>query len=111
MALQYVEQYHYQKALEDQFLHETEPIFAGFVEFREKVMATGAISAHVKQLVALGIAIALGCQECAIRCVHDALAAGGRRNEIIEVVQVAILLGGAPALACGSQVIDMLNQM
>jgi len=42
--------------------------------------------------------------------VHDAIQAGATRPEIIEVIGVAILMGGAPAAVYATYAIDAVEQ-
>ncbi|MGL5247367.1 MAG: carboxymuconolactone decarboxylase family protein [Brooklawnia sp.] len=41
---------------------------------------------------------------------HDAIAAGATREEIGEVVGVAILMGGGPSVVYGCQVLDAFDE-
>jgi AhpD family alkylhydroperoxidase len=99
------------QALSEQLGSETEKFMSLFVEFQERVMATGALSNHIKQLMALTIVIVLRCDDCIDTYVRDALKAGATRDEILEAIGVAMLMGGAPAIVYGSQALDALNQL
>ena len=110
MAQLHVDQYYRSQALTEQLGSESESVMAAFVELQERVLATGALSIHIKRLMALGIAIALCCDNCIASAVHDALKAGATRNEIIETIGVAMLMGGAPAVSYGSEALEALNQ-
>jgi alkylhydroperoxidase/carboxymuconolactone decarboxylase family protein YurZ len=39
------------------------------------------------------------------------LKAGATRDEILEAIGVAVLMGGAPVIAYGSEALDALNQL
>jgi len=70
----------------------------------------GAISAKVKELIALGIAITVRCDGCISFHVHDALAAGASRAEIVDTIGVAILMGGGPSVVYGVQALEAVSQ-
>jgi AhpD family alkylhydroperoxidase len=111
MVPRHLEQYIRMQALTEQLGSETEKFMSAFVEFQERTLATGALSNHIKQLMALTIVIVLRCDGCIATYVHDALKAGATRNEILEAIGVAILMGGAPVVAYGSEALEALNQL
>jgi len=71
-------------------------------DFAKKLMPDalkdGVVSAKVKELVALGIAICATCDYCIAIHVKKCFDAGATKDEIAEVLGVAILRGGGPAL-------------
>jgi alkylhydroperoxidase/carboxymuconolactone decarboxylase family protein YurZ len=111
MASKHLEQYIWMQALAEQLGSETEKFMSAFVEFQEQVLATGALSHHIKQLMAFTIVLALGRGDCLDTYLRDALKAGATRDEVLEAIGVAMLMGGAPVTAYGSQALDALNQM
>jgi AhpD family alkylhydroperoxidase len=70
----------------------------------------GALDTKSKELIALGIAIAVHCDGCIDFHVHDALAAGATRPEILEAIGVAILMAGGPSMVYGCEAMDALEQ-
>jgi AhpD family alkylhydroperoxidase len=110
MAQTHVDQFYRMQALTEQLGSESEPVMSAFNEFQERVLATGALSQHLKRLMVLATAIALHSDGCLATYVHDALKAGATRNEILETIGVAILMGGAPAVASGCEALEALNQ-
>ena len=83
---------------------------AGFERLRTGALAAGAIDAKGKELIATGIAIASGCKGCVAFHVHDALRAGARREEIEEVIGIAVLMAGGPGLMYGAEALEALDQ-
>jgi len=69
----------------------------GFANLHKAVVASGAFDPKAKELIALGIAVAVRCDSCIAFHVHDALAAGARRAEVLETLGVAVMMGGGPA--------------
>lgn len=74
---------------------------AALGHLHEKVVAEGALSKKTKELIALGIALASLCDQSAAFHLRDALDAGATREEIREVVGMAILMGGEPVAIHG----------
>lgn len=81
---------------------------AGFVQLHRTAVAEGALSTKIKELIALAIAITVRCDGCISFHVHDALAAGATRQEIVEAIGVAVLMGGGPSVVYGAEALDAL---
>ena len=111
MALEYMDRYAREQALIEQLAHESEDVMSAYEEYRDRVLGTGALSHHVKQLIALGITLALGGDDEVVSYLHDALKAGASRSEVLETIGVAVLMGGTPALGRGSKAWDAMNQL
>ncbi|MBK8616698.1 MAG: carboxymuconolactone decarboxylase family protein [Anaerolineales bacterium] len=83
---------------------------AGFGELHKQSMMDGVLSAKVKELIALAIAITVRCDGCIAYHVHDALHAGATRPEIVESIGVAVMMGGGPSTIYGSEALLALDQ-
>lgn len=81
-----------------------------FGQLHQKTVEDGALSAKVKELIALGIAVTVRCDGCISYHVHDALKAGANRQEIAETIGVAILMGGGPSVVYGCEALEALEQ-
>ena len=84
---------------------------SGFARLHAGAVTPGALDRHVKELMALAIAICAHCQGCIGYHVHDALDAGATREQIVEAIGVAVMMGGGPALVYGAEALDALNQL
>lgn len=85
-------------------------VVKAFRELHGAVTEEGALSAVTKQLIIVGISVALGCEPCIRRHVPIAREMGISREEIIEAAGVAVLMAGGPAAACASRyVLDELD--
>ena len=82
----------------------------GFVQLHKAAVAGGALSNKFKELIALSIAVVVRCDGCISFHVHNALEAGATREEITEVIGVAILMGGGPSLMYGAEALEALDQ-
>lgn len=85
-------------------------VMASFDALREAARAPGVLSTKTKELIALSIAVAVRCDGCMVLHIADALRAGASHAEVTEAVGVAVLMGGAPAVAYGGQVLEALKQ-
>ena len=83
---------------------------AGFAHLHKEGTAPGALPAKMKELIALGIAVAQRCENCIAYHVHDALRAGASRAEILEALGVAIMMGGGPAAMYACEAYEALQQ-
>lgn len=82
-----------------------------FTALHKHSTATGIVSQKTKELIALGIAIAVRCDGCIAFHVHDALEAGATPEEIYETIGVAVLMGGGPAVVYGTEAYQAVKQM
>ncbi len=83
---------------------------SGFGALHKGATQSGAIDTKTKELIALGIAVAVRCDGCIAFHVHDAIEAGAERQEILEAIGVAVLMGGGPALMYGAEALAALDQ-
>jgi AhpD family alkylhydroperoxidase len=88
----------------------TPEAIAGFDELRVAALAGGLVDGKTKELIALGIAITSGCNGCLAYHVHEAVRAGISRRELEEVIGVAVLMGGGPALMYGAEALEAFDQ-
>lgn len=70
----------------------------------------GALDVKAKELVALGIAIAVRCDGCIASHVLAAMKQGVTKEEVVEVISVAIVMGGGPSLVYGIEALKALSQ-
>jgi AhpD family alkylhydroperoxidase len=82
----------------------------GFKELHQNSLQTGSIDNKTKELIAVGIAIAIRCEGCIAFHVHDALRAGATKEEVVETIGVAIMMGGGPALMYGCEALQAVQE-
>jgi AhpD family alkylhydroperoxidase len=73
-------------------------------------MKAGVLSEKHKELMSLGIGIAIRCDGCIAFHTHEALANGATVEEISETIGVAIAMGGGPALMYAAHALEALEQ-
>lgn len=72
-------------------------VYEGFGDMYRAVYADGELSAKVKELVAVAIAVHDGCDGCIASHVRSAVRKGANAREMAEAIGVAIQMGGGPA--------------
>lgn len=80
-------------------------VMKALMGLHSEVVKDGALSARTKQLMLVGIAVALRCEHCLEKHISEAVKMGATREEIMEAVGTAILMAGGPAVACASTVV------
>ena len=81
------------------------------LEVNSLAYADGALSTKHKRLIALGIALGRGCENCVLGQTQRALDAGASVDEILETTGVAVAIGGTMGMAESLRVIRMLEEM
>ncbi len=71
---------------------------AAFSRFLRETLDTKALTTREKELIALALGIAAGCEWCIYLHTQKALDAGAKPEELIEAGLVAVLMAGGPAL-------------
>jgi len=106
----HVQRYEKLKVLSAKLISEIPEVMAGFGLLHSSAVVEGALDTKSKELIALGIAIAVHCDGCIAFHVHDALNAGATRQETMEAIGVAILMGGSPSMVYGCEAMEALNE-
>ena len=87
------------------------PAMAVYTTFRKEVYKDGALSQKVKRLIALAAGLQAGCTRCIQGQTKDALGAGATKEEILEAVAVAVVMGGTAVSAETWRVIKVLEEL
>jgi AhpD family alkylhydroperoxidase len=82
----------------------------GFARLHKKALADGVLSRKIKELMALAISIAVGCNGCIAYHTHDAVAAGAEREALLETIAVALMMGGGPASIYATHALEAMDQ-
>jgi AhpD family alkylhydroperoxidase len=84
---------------------------SGFARLHRKGVEDAALSRKIKELMAVAISIATGCEGCIVYHTHDAIQAGATREELLETIGVAILMGGGPASIYATYAMHAIEQL
>lgn len=72
-------------------------------------LAEGELSAKVKELIALSVAITMKCKGCIVHHAKAAAGAGVTRKEVGEMIAVAMLMGGTSAAVYGVEALHAFD--
>ncbi|WP_337270196.1 carboxymuconolactone decarboxylase family protein [Oryzifoliimicrobium ureilyticus] len=86
-------------------------LFGGFARVSKAAAAAGSFSAAQKELMAVAIAISKGCEDCILYHVDAAVKHGAREAELVEALDVAIEMGGGPAVMYGAKALEIMRAL
>jgi AhpD family alkylhydroperoxidase len=110
MSHDYPEIYSHLRELMAKLGGEAPGVMDGFAKLHQASTADGVLPAKTKELIALAIGIAVHCDGCVAYHVHDALGAGASREELVETIGVAVMMGGGPSLVYGCEALEAIDQ-
>ena len=76
-------------------------VYRGYLQLHSAVFAAGALDVHVKQLIALAIAVSKQCDGCIADHARGAARRGASEAEVAETLGVAIAMNGGPGTVHG----------
>jgi AhpD family alkylhydroperoxidase len=89
----------------------TAELMKGFQQMHQAATAPGAMDTGTKELIALGIAISTQCDGCIAWHVTNAVRAGMTRDQVLETIGVAVMMGGGPATCYGHKAAVALDDL
>jgi AhpD family alkylhydroperoxidase len=85
-------------------------VWAGFGDLHRSAVADGALSAKVKELMALSIAVVKQCDGCIAYHAKAAARRGANPEEVAEALGVALLMDGGTASVYGPRAWDAYRE-
>ena len=82
-----------------------------FYALGEAVFKPGALDTKSKELICLGIAVAIRSDPCIAFHTRGSLVAGATEEEIVEALGVAIVMGGGPSVAYATHAMEAMEQL
>jgi len=107
---------HYHQLQEDlrgpyRALREALPdVMTAFSRLSGAAMADGALSAKTKELIALAISITIECDGCVAAHARGAARRGATKEEVAEMIGVAISMNGGPGTVWGPRALDAFQE-
>lgn len=86
-------------------------LFGGFARVSKVAATAGTFSAAQKELMAVAIAVSKGCEDCIVYHVDAAMKHGAKEAELIEALEVAIEMGGGPAVMYGAKALEIMRSL
>jgi AhpD family alkylhydroperoxidase len=72
-------------------------VYKAFLEMEKAAYTPGSLTKAHKELIAVGISVAINCESCMEWHIHQALLSGATREQILEAIDVGLEFGGGPA--------------
>ncbi len=86
-------------------------VAGGFGGLAKAAIASRALDAKTKELIALAIGITARCDGCLAYHARAAARLGATRDEILDVIGVAIYMGGGPSMIYGAETLDAFDRL
>lgn len=71
----------------------------------------GAVDTSMKELIAVAIAAAKGCDDCIVCHVAEAKKHGGSRETLVEVLAVAVEMSGGPGAVYAAKALAAFDEL
>ena len=88
----------------------TPEVMKAFASMAQAATAAKALDAKTKELIALGIAVAVRCDDCIGFHVKAACEQGASEEEVIEALGMAIFMGAGPSVMYASHALEAFGQ-
>jgi AhpD family alkylhydroperoxidase len=85
-------------------------VMRAFANIAQSALAPKALDGKTKELIALGIAVAIRCDDCIAFHVKAALQQGASRAEVTEALGMAIYMGAGPSVMYATHALDAFTQ-
>ena len=95
----------------DKFRKAVPQFLAAEAEVIELAYKEGALTSKIKRLIAMAVALKVGCTNCILAQTEKALNEGATKDEILETLQVLVAMGGTTGIAESLRVIKFLDEL
>ena len=85
-------------------------VYAGFAQMSKAALASGAVDASIKELIALAIGVVHGCDGCIASHARSAVRAGATKEQAAEIIGVAIMMAGGPGTIYGARAFQAFEE-
>jgi len=82
-----------------------------FKSLSDTVVREGTVSTAMKEMIAVSIAAARGCDDCILYHVAEAKNHGAGRETLVEVLAVAIEMSGGPGAVYAAKALDAYDNL
>ncbi|MAY74164.1 MAG: hypothetical protein CMJ31_05440 [Phycisphaerae bacterium] len=89
----------------------TPDVASAFGSIFGKLMGDGALTSREKELIALGIGMALRCESCIYAHTEKCLKAGATREQILELAGVVVMMQGGPGYVYVPKLVEALDAL
>jgi AhpD family alkylhydroperoxidase len=85
-------------------------VLKGYAEMSRASMAPGELDAATKELIAVAIAVTRECDGCIVSHARGAVRAGATRQQLAEMLGVAIMMNGGPGTVWGPRALRAFDE-
>jgi AhpD family alkylhydroperoxidase len=84
-------------------------VYRAFLDMEKAAYGDAALEKKYKELIAIGISVAIDCESCLEWHIREALEAGAAKDQILETIDVGIEMGGGPATVSSRFALKVLD--
>ena len=88
----------------------TPDVMKAFYAIARAALEPKALDTKTKELIALGIAVAVRCGACIAFHAESAVKRGATREEVMETMGMAIYMGAGPSVMYAAQAVEAYDQ-
>jgi AhpD family alkylhydroperoxidase len=85
-------------------------VMKAFSSIANAALAAKVLDGKTKELIALGISVAIRCDDCIAFHAKAALKQGANREEVLEALGMAVFMGAGPAVMYATHALDAFTQ-
>ena len=85
-------------------------VMKGFSAVAQAALKANALDTKTKELIALAIAVATRCDGCIAFHAEAAVKQGATRDEVMEIMGMAIYMGAGPSVMYAAQAVEAYDQ-
>ena len=85
-------------------------VMKAFAGLAQAATVSNALDAKTKELIALGIAVAVRCDDCIAFHVKAAAEQGASKEEVSETLGMAVYMGAGPSVMYASHALEAFTQ-
>jgi AhpD family alkylhydroperoxidase len=86
-------------------------VMGAFQTLHAAAVQDGVLSKKTKELIALALAVGSRCDNCIAFHMKALVQLGATRQEIVETLGMAILMGGGPSVMCAADALKALDEL
>lgn len=86
-------------------------LVGGFARVSKVAATAGTFTSAQKELMAVAIAVSKGCEDCILYHVDAAIRHGAKEAELVEMLEVAVEMGGGPAVMYGAKALEIMRAL
>ena len=84
-------------------------VFKSFLDMEQKTYRDGSLRRLCKEMIAIGISVAINCESCMEWHIKQALDNGASEEQIIEAIEVGIEMAGGPGTVSARFAMNVLE--